>query len=115
MGKITFQPSGRTTRTRPGQTIVSLARAARVLIPQRCGGHASCLMCKVVHMGGVLSPPTQLERRKLSETDLSGGIRLACQAKASERDVTVLVPESKLKTVVQALLEQEKREQDDYS
>ncbi|MCK9912554.1 2Fe-2S iron-sulfur cluster-binding protein, partial [Microbacteriaceae bacterium K1510] len=71
MPQITFQPSGKTAKGRPGQTVVSVARSARVTIPQRCGGHASCLMCKVVKEAGELSPPTNLEIRKLSEKDIA--------------------------------------------
>jgi 2Fe-2S ferredoxin len=112
MAKITFRPSGKTTKTRAGLTVVSAARAARVAIPQRCGGHASCLLCKVILEAGELSQPTVLERRKLREQDLAQGVRLACQAKVAEKDCVIRVPENKLKSVVAALLEREQKDEE---
>jgi 2Fe-2S ferredoxin len=113
MGKLTFLPSGKTIKVRPGQTLVSAASSARVIIPQRCGGHASCLMCRVVVEQGELSPPTVLERRKMPEKDLANGIRLSCQAKTTEGDCVVRIPESKWKSVVQAALERQRAEEEE--
>lgn len=113
MGKITFLPSGKRIKARAGQTIVSAAAAARVVIPQRCGGHASCLMCRVVLEEGELSAPSALERRKMPEKDLADGIRLGCQAKATEKDCTLRIPESRLKSVVSAALERQRKEDED--
>ncbi|MFD2371782.1 2Fe-2S iron-sulfur cluster-binding protein [Brevibacillus sp. GCM10020057] len=112
MGKITFLPSGKSIKARPGQTLVSAAAAARVVIPQRCGGHASCLMCRVVLEKGELSAPSALERRKMPENDLLEGIRLGCQAKATDKDCTVRIPESRWKSVVQAALERQRNGED---
>lgn len=113
MGKITFLPSGKSIKARPGQTMVSAAAAARVIIPQRCGGHASCLMCRVVLEKGELSAPSALERRKMPENDWLTGIRLGCQAKATDKDCTVRIPENRLKSVVQAALERQRKERED--
>ncbi|MGG1659638.1 2Fe-2S iron-sulfur cluster-binding protein [Brevibacillus sp. NRS-1366] len=113
MGKITFLPGGKSIKARPGQTIVSAAAAARVVIPQRCGGHASCLMCRVVIESGELTSPTALEVRKLPEQDIAKGIRLGCQAKATQKDCTVRIPESRLKSVVQAALEKQRKENEE--
>lgn len=113
MSKVTFLPSGKTVKARQGQTLVSVAGSARVVIPQRCGGHASCLMCKVVLETGELSLPTALEVRKLAESDLEHGLRLGCQAKVTSKDCTVRIPESRLKSVVQAALLRQKEENED--
>jgi 2Fe-2S ferredoxin len=113
MAKIRFLPVGKTIKTRSGQTVIHAAKANRVVIPQRCGGHASCLMCKVIVEEGRLGPPTALERRKLSEYDLNRGVRLACQAKTTDQDCTLRIPENKLKSVVQAALERQRAEEDD--
>ncbi|NRS46762.1 2Fe-2S iron-sulfur cluster-binding protein [Brevibacillus sp. HB2.2] len=113
MGKVTFLPSKKSVKARTGQTLVGVASSARVVIPQRCGGHASCLMCRVVVENGLLCPPTALEKRKLPEKDLANGIRLACQAKTTEKDCTVRIPESKLKSVVAAVLERQRKENED--
>ncbi|USG63524.1 2Fe-2S iron-sulfur cluster-binding protein [Brevibacillus ruminantium] len=108
MGKITFLPAGKSIKVRPGQSIISAARSARIVIPQRCGGHASCLMCRVVVESGEISQPSSLEKRKMPEADLKGGVRLACQAEATGKDCTIRIPESKWKSVVQAALERER-------
>lgn len=113
MGKVTFLPGGKSIKARAGQTLVSAAAAARVVIPQRCGGHASCLMCRVVLETGELTSPTALEIRKLPEQDIAQGLRLACQAKATQRDCTVRIPESRLKSVVQAALERQRKENEE--
>ncbi|MED1793853.1 MULTISPECIES: 2Fe-2S iron-sulfur cluster-binding protein [Brevibacillus] len=113
MGRVTFLPSGKSIKSRSGQTMVSAAAAARVVIPQRCGGHASCLMCRIVLESGELSPPSQLEHRKMPEKDLAQGIRLGCQAKATDKDCTIRIPEGRLKSVVQAALERQREENED--
>lgn len=113
MGKVTFVPSGKSIKARAGQTLVSAAAAARVVIPQRCGGHASCLMCRVVLESGELSAPSALEQRKMLEKDLAQGIRLGCQAKATQKDCVVRIPENRLKSVVQAALERQQREENE--
>ena len=101
MGKVTFLPGGKSIKARAGQTLVSTAAAARVVIPQRCGGHASCLMCRIVLENGELTSPTALELRKMPEQDLAKGIRLGCQAKVANycprycrnRDLCYVSPE----------------------
>ncbi|GED66657.1 hypothetical protein BRE01_03590 [Brevibacillus reuszeri] len=113
MGKVTFLPGGKSIKARAGQTLVSTAAAARVVIPQRCGGHASCLMCRIVLENGELTSPTALELRKMPEQDLAKGIRLGCQAKVTQKDCTIRIPESRFKSVVQAALERERSENED--
>ncbi|MBU8712144.1 2Fe-2S iron-sulfur cluster-binding protein [Brevibacillus parabrevis] len=113
MGKVTFLPGGKSVKARAGQSLVSVAGNARIVIPQRCGGHASCLMCRVIVESGELAPPTVLELRKMPEQDLQQGLRLACQAKATENDCTVRIPESRLKSVVAAALERQRLENEE--
>ncbi len=107
MPRLTFRPSGKTVKARPGQTLLAAAYSARVVILQRCGGHASCLSCRVVVEEGALSAPSALELRKMPETDLASGIRLACQARIVDRDCVVRVAESKWKSVVAAALKRQ--------
>ncbi|CAJ1002860.1 2Fe-2S iron-sulfur cluster-binding protein [Brevibacillus aydinogluensis] len=114
MGKLTFLPSGKSVKTRPGQLVTSAAMAARVVIPQRCGGHASCLMCRIIVESGRLSEPSPLERRKMPEDDIRKGIRLACQAKTTGQDCTVRIPESRWKSVVRAALESQRARQEEW-
>lgn len=112
VAKLTFLPSGKSIKVRPGLTLIAAARNARVIIPQRCGGHASCLMCKVFVEAGAVSTPTALEQRKLSEADLACGMRLACQTQTTGADCTVRIPEAKLKSIVAAALKRQQDEED---
>jgi 2Fe-2S ferredoxin len=113
MGKVTFLPSGKSIKARPGQTIAGAAASARVVISQRCHGRASCLMCRIVLVEGELTAPTSGELQKLSSHDLASGVRLACQAKTTQHDCTLRIPESRLKSVVQAALERERRKKEE--
>jgi 2Fe-2S ferredoxin len=70
-------------------------------------------MCRIALESGELSPPSQLERRKMPEKDLAQGIRLGCQAKATDKDCTIRIPEGRLKSVVQAALERQREENED--
>lgn len=114
MPKLTFLPSGKSVSARVGQNVIHAARSARVVIPQRCGGHASCMMCKVVVEKGHLSPPSALEVRKLPESDLQAGIRLSCQAHVTREDCTVRIPEPKLKSIVAAALKAQQEQEEEF-
>ena len=48
-------------------------------ISSPCGGKGTCGKCKVV-VSGELSPPTEIEKSKLTRQELDAGVRLACQA-----------------------------------
>lgn len=110
MVKVTFRPSGKTVQARVGQNLIIAARSGRVVIQQRCGGHASCQMCKVKIVEGVVSPPSVLEQRKMSEKEMAAGYRLACQTKLQNADCIVEIPENRLKSVVATLLSRQQEE-----
>ncbi|WP_232696309.1 2Fe-2S iron-sulfur cluster-binding protein [Brevibacillus daliensis] len=114
MSLVTFLPSKRTYKARKGQNLLQIARAARVIIPTRCHGQASCLMCKVKIEAGAVGPPTDKEKRKLSAGDLKEGIRLSCQTIVTDEPCTVRIPEDRLKSVVQRALERQHMDQDDW-
>ncbi len=111
--EVSFQPQGKKIKVRPGTTLLAAARTAGVSIPVRCEGKMGCLMCKVSLQPpgiGVLKPQEE-ERRKLGSS-LGEGVRLACQAKVSG-DVTVLVPEDRLKRAIRLQLERQQQEDED--
>jgi len=113
MPKVTFLPAGKAVNARVGQTLIQAARLARVVIPQRCGGHASCQMCRIVVEEGQVSPPSVLEQRKMSESQLRQGMRLACQTKVTAQSCTVRIPEDRLKAVVREALERQRQQEDE--
>ncbi|WP_197080955.1 2Fe-2S iron-sulfur cluster-binding protein [Gordoniibacillus kamchatkensis] len=108
--KVTFAPSGRTIAVRPGTSLLDAAGRAKVPIRVRCGGKASCLMCKVkVPDQSGLAPMNHNERLKLG-TLADEGIRLACQARV-KGDVTAIIPEDPLKAAIRAQLAKQREEE----
>lgn len=106
---IRFLPDDKKIQVKPGTTVLDAAGRARVAIRTRCGGNASCLMCKVIVEDETgLSAPEDNELRKLGEL-IDRRYRLACQTKV-RADCTVRVPEDPLKAAIRAQLA--KREED---
>src|SRR4029078_10432853 len=76
------------------------AQAVELEVGSRCGGHGVCggdrIRIAEKHRA-LLSPPTDDERRHLSEPEIRDGFRLACQCyperSSSEIDVTISIPE----------------------
>ncbi|CAH0118734.1 MULTISPECIES: 2Fe-2S iron-sulfur cluster-binding protein [unclassified Paenibacillus] len=109
--QVTFLPDRKTVQVRPGTTLLAAARRARVNVRTRCGGNASCLMCKVrVGSGEGLTPPLKQESLKLGRL-IEQGYRLACQACVTG-NVAVTVPEDPLKEAVRKQLARQKEEDD---
>jgi 2Fe-2S ferredoxin len=109
--EITFLPNNKKIAVRPGTTILDAAGKARIQIRSRCGGNASCLMCKVtVQPSANLQPMTENESRKLGDL-ASDNIRLACQARVTG-EITVEVPEDPLRAAVRAQLAKQQQEDD---
>ncbi|MGI9952282.1 ASKHA domain-containing protein [Moorellaceae bacterium AZ2] len=82
---VDFEPVGRRVPAREGQTLLAVAQeaglalgAAGVTAP--CGGRGLCGRCRIKIAEGILSPPTEAEKRALSPAELNEGYRLACQA-----------------------------------
>jgi ferredoxin, 2Fe-2S len=109
--EVTFLPDGKKVSVRPGITLLDAGSRARVQIRTRCGGKASCLMCKVhADPQSGLAAPTQQEQLKLGHL-LADGVRLACQTKVIG-DAVVTVPEDPLKTAIRNLLAKQQEEDD---
>ncbi|NIK77575.1 uncharacterized 2Fe-2S/4Fe-4S cluster protein (DUF4445 family) [Paenibacillus castaneae] len=111
-GEVTFWPSGRTVKVKPGTTLLDAARRANLPISTRCGGNAACFMCKVsVRPGSELQPISDIEHRKLSglEGDLT---RLACQARVAGK-VHVDIPLDPLRAAIARQLARQAEERDE--
>ena len=93
--RVDFQPIGRRTTARPGQTLLQAAQAAGVGLASVCGGVGTCEECRLRLISGKLSPPTLIEEAVLSPAELEAGWRLACQAEALS-DVRVHIPPESL-------------------
>jgi 2Fe-2S ferredoxin len=92
-------------------TVLEAGRKARVPIRTRCGGKASCLMCKVIaRQTDGLSPANRMEKWKLGD-QLHQGYRLACQTRIYGK-AEVEIPEHPLKSVIRAQLAELRGETD---
>ncbi len=92
---IDFQPVGRKIEVESGITILRAAQNAGIGLSAICGGQSSCGTCLVrLKADCKVSPPTSLERKKISQTDLDKGHRLACQTTLLESATIDIPPES---------------------
>jgi len=110
--EVTFLPLARSTKVRSGTTVLQAARKAGVAIVTRCGGNASCFMCKVqIEDWSNLAPMKDNERLKLAGIEQSG-TRLACQTVLQTGQTTVQLPPDPFRA---AIAKQLKAEQDEDS
>ena len=91
---IDFEPIGRRGQCQDGESILDCARRLRVGISSVCGGVGTCGKCRVKIIDGSVSEPTSSETDELSDKELSGGWRLACQVYPSSDIRLHLPPES---------------------
>ncbi len=79
--RIDWEPLGIRSEAEAGTTLLEAARKAGLKLAAYCGGSGTCGSCKVILREGNCSPVTDTEKTFLSETELNGGVRLACQAR----------------------------------
>jgi 2Fe-2S ferredoxin len=91
---ITFVPDDLRVACADGESIFEVGRRAGVKIPTSCVGKASCGLCRVKIVSGEehLTPLNADERRHLGNVYFLTKIRLSCQARVSQGDVTVEIP-----------------------
>ncbi|MCS7011168.1 MAG: ASKHA domain-containing protein [Anaerolineales bacterium] len=93
--RVDFQPVGRRSVIRPGQTLLEAAQVAGVGLASVCGGIGTCEQCRVQVLTGSLSAPTPTEEAALGAEALAEGWRLACQATVLS-DVRLHIPPESL-------------------
>ena len=93
--RIDFEPLGRRGLAHPGQTLLQAAQSAGVGLASVCGGIGTCEECRVRLASGKLTPPTLVEEAVFSKSELSAGLRLACQAEPLS-DVKLDIPPESL-------------------
>ena len=81
--RVVFLPSQAEGSARPGETLLALAVRLGVKLRHVCGGNANCTTCRVQVQEGAegLSPVGEKEQRRLPDSRLEAGWRLACQAR----------------------------------
>ena len=101
---ISFDPIGKTTDILPGASLMEASWMAGISLASVCGGNRTCGQCRVIAKGDTLSPPTQEEKKLLTQEDLDKGYRLACCV-YPQGDLKVHIPEKSLVTGVRLQLE----------
>ena len=77
---VTFAAQNRNVKVEPGTPVLQAVRQADLPLGSDCGGKGRCGKCKVVVRRGV-TPLSPLERECLSPEEITGKVRLACQAR----------------------------------
>ncbi|OQY20365.1 MAG: hypothetical protein B6I34_08720 [Anaerolineaceae bacterium 4572_32.1] len=95
--QIDFQPIGRRVEGQKEQTILEIARDARVGIVSLCGGYGACNSCRVQVLEGSVTPPTAQEQETFTPSELADGYRLACLVRPLG-DIKVHIPPRSLTT-----------------
>ncbi len=86
----------------PGQTLLEVARAARLEIVATCGGRGTCRSCRVRILEGIVPPPTVQDRIQLGHEAVRERFRLSCQTTLVS-DCSVLIAPPKAESGHQIL------------
>ena len=86
---LIFEPSGLKVRIPPGVMLFDAASWTGIAVDSTCGGHGTCLKCKVKVLDPV--PISASDTRAFSADELDAGWRLACCVQVST-DLRVAVP-----------------------
>jgi 2Fe-2S ferredoxin len=99
MPRVTFLPLHITLECREGESVFDVGRRANIPIPTACVGKATCGLCRVKVVSGEehLPPVNADEVRHLGNTYFITKLRLACQALVTGGDVTVVIPELRVR------------------
>jgi Na+-transporting NADH:ubiquinone oxidoreductase subunit F len=74
-----------------GSSLLSTLNNQKIFLPSACGGRGTCAYCKCKVVAGV-GPILPTEEPLLSDTEITNGVRLACQVKVKQ-DVKIEIPE----------------------
>ncbi|MBN2306053.1 MAG: 2Fe-2S iron-sulfur cluster binding domain-containing protein, partial [Anaerolineae bacterium] len=108
MSEVVFQPIGRRIDAAPGATLLEAAQNAGVALSAVCGGMGVCGDCRVRVLRGAVSDLNDTERERLSESDIAGSLRLACQVEITgEGEIVVDVPPDSLSAAQRSQVEGE--------
>ena len=90
--EVRFLPEGKRTDVQEESTLMAAALNSGVDLANICSGKGFCAKCMVEMISGALSPPTDMEIKRVPQEKLVKGYRLACQAKVRS-NVVLRVPD----------------------
>jgi uncharacterized 2Fe-2S/4Fe-4S cluster protein (DUF4445 family) len=91
MAKVFVEPIGVTLEVAESETLMEALTRVAIEVPNACAGAGTCGKCLVRLGAGELTPPTEIELRKVPEKLRDAGWRLACQAHPSSSRVSIEV------------------------
>ncbi|MCC6446084.1 MAG: DUF4445 domain-containing protein [Armatimonadetes bacterium] len=97
-GMVTFLPSSKTALSEDSLSLMKLSQLSGVPIYNTCNAIGTCGKC-LVKVDGPCSTLTKVEAHFLTEEQISGGIRLACQCQPLG-DVRVEVPQQEVPKIL---------------
>lgn len=90
--EVKFLPEGKRSIVPEGSSVVLAAQRAGVDLAMICGGKGYCGKCVVEVVEGKVNPPTEQEKKRISEDKLAKNYRLACQL-VVQGNLTINVPD----------------------
>ena len=94
MAKVFVEPIGVTFEVAESETLMDALTRVAIDVPNVCAGRGTCGKCLVRLGAGELTPPTEIELRKVPEKLRDAGWRLACQAHPASPRVSIEVRET---------------------
>ena len=73
-----------------GQSVLAALKTDGIFLPSVCGGKGMCGRCRSRFTSDLSQPPNAAEQKRLSDDELAGGVRLACQVTV-DRDLAMEV------------------------
>jgi uncharacterized 2Fe-2S/4Fe-4S cluster protein (DUF4445 family) len=93
--KISIEPIGRRILLDEPTNGLTAILDASIGIKSVCGGKGTCGKCRVLIMNKDRKPPNNQETKILNKSEISHGVRLACQ-QIFDRDLKIYIPASSL-------------------
>ena len=93
--KVLVEPIGVTVAVSPGRTLLDALTTAAVSVSADCHGRGTCGKCLVRPGAGQVTPPTDIERDRLTAAQIAEGWRLACQTSPLSPSVSIEVRQTR--------------------
>jgi len=94
MARVFVEPIGVSIEGSESETLMDALTRVAIDVPNVCAGRGTCGKCLVRLGAGELTPPTEIELRRVPEKLRDAGWRLACQARPASPRVSVEVRET---------------------